>query len=343
MGSGGKQKTSVNQTAVSTPNVPQWIQGPYQTFADQVNRQLTNAPDPSTYTTAANANQQRAWSMAGDAPGMGAMQNGLNGLGVLANYNAGNIQNRGDVNTNDVNYDTLAGADLSRYANPFTQSVIDRSLSALQQQTAQNIAQNQSQATASGSYGGSRHGVTDALTYGAGQTAAGNLAANLYSQNYDQARQGAMYDIGNRYQAGRSNEDARYGAAVNNRAYATGVDESNIQNGLASAGMRLNANNSLLAGGAQLNEQQRAQVAQLASMGENERQVAMQNNPEIARLAYLSSIGGLLGQIPTSALSGQTVNTTGTTTGSYSPGLLDWAQVAAQAFGGGGGGGGGKG
>ena len=69
-------------------------------------------------------------------------------------------------------------------------------------------------------------------------------------------------------------------------------------------------------------------------MGAEERQVAMQNNPELARLAYLASVGGLLGQIPTNTFTGQTANTTGTNTSSYSPGLLDWVSTGAGLLGG---------
>lgn len=207
-------------------------------------------------------------------------------------------------NVGDVNYDSLAGADLSPYMNPYQQNVIDLSLDDLNRSRERAITSGQAQATASGAYGGSRHGVADSLTNREFADSAGLLSANLRSQGYNNAQQGAMFDINNRYTAGIGNRNAAFTRAQG-----------------------------LISGGAQLDENQRANIAQLAQMGAEERQIAMQNNPELARLAYLASVGGLLGQIPTNTFTGSTSNTTGTTTGSYSPGLLDWVNAAANVVG----------
>lgn len=73
------------------------------------------------------------------------------------------------------------------FMNPFTQNVLDRSLSNLETARQKAIGQGQTSAMNAGAYGGSRHGVADSLTNEAFAKQAGDLSANLNQANFQQA------------------------------------------------------------------------------------------------------------------------------------------------------------
>lgn len=99
---------------------------------------------------------------------------------------------------------TLAGTDLSPYLNPYTNDVINNSIS--QNERARQIANvnDNQKATAAGAFGGDRSAVLNAQTNDAydrnNQT---NIAA-LNQANYQQAQAGATTDINNNLNAQQS-------------------------------------------------------------------------------------------------------------------------------------------
>lgn len=297
MGSGGKQRQTQTQTSTTTPQVPSWITDPYQQLIGQVGDTIRRSP--SEYTVRANANQLAGWNSAGGAGGAGSMRNGLTGFQSIADGGQ------------DVNYDTLAGTDLSPYYDPYQRQVEETTFNDANRFLDGRLTSIGANATSAGAYGGSRFGVERGVATGeTAQNLASTLAA-IRSRGFDTARTGAMFDIDKRYQAGVDNRGARAGA------YA-----------------------GLLSGGAALDANARANSDQLMQAGGDQRQVDLENNPELARLKLALIQSGLLGNAG-ALFSGSTTNGTSTTTSSYSPGLFDWASLAASLFGGGGGGGGG--
>ena len=125
--------------------------------------------------------------------------------GLLSNLATGDTGNAalasavsgagGILNMTGANGPTLAGADLSKYMNPFQSSVIDSTLAQLDQQRGrQRVADDQS-ATQAGAFGGNRQGVADALTNQSYDLDTAQILAQLNAQNYGQAQSAAEYDL----------------------------------------------------------------------------------------------------------------------------------------------------
>lgn len=141
-----------------------------------------------------------------------------------------------------VNAGLLRNTDLTPYMNPFTSSVIDRTIS--DQERARQMAQvTQNQAaSAAGAFGGSRSGVLGAETNAAYDRNTANLIAGLNSDNFAQAQAAATGDI--------------------NRTL--GADTTNVANSLASNQQRLGASGLLGDLG-----QQQLTMAQQQAAGQN--------------------------------------------------------------------------
>jgi hypothetical protein len=116
-----------------------------------------------------------------------------NAAGALTG--AGNAT-QGAINTFQ-NTPTIASG-MSAYQNPFTQDVIDRSMSDVGRMTAMQQEANKAQAAQMGAFGGSRQGLVEAETNAAAQRTIGDLSANLRSQGFNTAAGLAGQDIGNR-------------------------------------------------------------------------------------------------------------------------------------------------
>jgi len=103
----------------------------------------------------------------------------------------------------------LAQTNLQPYMNPYTQNVVNTSMGQIDRMRQMGLNDVGAQASGANAFGGSRHGVAEAETNRAAMETAGQTAANLYSQNFNQAQQGAQYDIGNQMQGA----NMRLGAA----------------------------------------------------------------------------------------------------------------------------------
>lgn len=146
-------------------------------------------------------------------------QNGINqGAGLLDE--AGNAARAaGGFTPERVNAQSFADADLSAFQNPFTEQVIDASLSDIDRQRGNAINDVNSQATLSGALGGDRQGVAQAETNRAFGDIAARTAAGLRSDAFNTS-------------AGLFNQDA-------NRQL--GADQFNVNSGLQGAGLNLQA------------------------------------------------------------------------------------------------------
>lgn len=81
----------------------------------------------------------------------------------------------------------MAGPQISRFMNPYTQQVTNQTLQNLESQRQTQALNTAAQARRAGAFGGSRHGVADALTNEAFAKQAAQTAANLNMQGYNTA------------------------------------------------------------------------------------------------------------------------------------------------------------
>lgn len=280
--SSSKQKTSSTSTgnATTTPQAPSWLEGPVSNYYGQVGNLLNNNATP----TQRPASQLQNQAFAG-ASGLGgnnqALSDGMNGTRGLMNYTP-----------DSVNAQQLSQTDLTPYMNPYTQSVIDTSLNSLDRFRQGAISNNQASATQAGAYGGSRHGVADAETNRGFLDQAGALAANLYNQNFSQAQQGAQFDINNRL----------------------GADQFNVNSGLQGAQFRGNMANQLTQQGLGSDANSRANLGLQATLGDQQRDIDYQNDPQQQQMQFLAQLQQLLG-ISGNSFIGQNVQSSGTQTG----------------------------
>lgn len=267
-----KSKTTSQSTTVQTPNVPTWIQGPYQQYTGQVAGLL--GKDPSSFSVGANANQQAAWQRAGALTGNGAIGEGTQAMQGLLGYTP-----------QSVTAGQLSNTDLSPYTNPFQKDVIDASMADYDNALASMFNGLKAQ-TPTGAFGGSRQGV--AMGQAGADAARGQAAqlAQLRAANFGQAQQAAQFDIGNRFAA----------------------DQFNSKQDLAGADFRSNAARSLFDMGVGADQNERANIGLLSAAGDQQREIDLANNPELQRATWLATIGGLLGQANPQLFTGQTTN-----------------------------------
>lgn len=111
--------------------------------------------------------------------------------------NAMGVANQfGQNRTGPIETRQLASTDLTPYMNPYTEEVIDRSISDMDR--ARKMAVTSTEAGQhSSAFGGSRHGVSDALTNERFIDQVGNVAAGLRDKNFSAAMGYAGYDLSN--------------------------------------------------------------------------------------------------------------------------------------------------
>jgi len=81
----------------------------------------------------------------------------------------------------------MAGPQIGRFMNPYTQAVTQRTLADLETQRQTQAMNTAAQAQRAGAFGGSRHGVADSLTNQAFAKQAADTAANLNMQGFNTA------------------------------------------------------------------------------------------------------------------------------------------------------------
>ena len=274
-----KTKSSSTGTATTTPNVPDWIQTPAQGFYGQVGGMLNRGPGAVSDLTA------QAMASAGGLGANQGMGDAMNATRGLLNFAPGSVQ-----------AGQLRDTDLSGYMNPYEDQVVGNSLRDLDRFRQGAITSNQGSATMSGAYGGSRHGVADSETNRGFIDQAGSLAAGLRQAGYNNAQQGAMFDINNRFSA----------------------DQFNSTQDLAGAGLRLGAANQLGQQGLGQDANTRANIGTQAALGEG-------TDPIQRQIAYLRQISELLGINPGQFI-GQTINQSGSSSGTQTTGT-NWMDV----------------
>jgi hypothetical protein len=174
----------------------------------------------------------------GDA-GSGPLQAGIDAASGVAGYRP-----------QQVSAAPLTGVDLSGYMNPYTQSVIDSTLSDLGRQRQIQDVNDASAATRAGAFGGSRSAVLQGLDDANFARTAASTAAGLNQANFTQAQGAAQNDLSRQLAAGQSNQAA----------------------GLQAAGLNLNAAGALAGMGGQQLGQALQRAGALSTAGDAQQQ-----------------------------------------------------------------------
>ena len=117
----------------------------------------------------------------------------------------------------------LSNTNLQPYMNPYTQSVINATLPLMQQQNALNQNQIGNQANSANAFGGSRQGLQQGVAQAQGAQNIGQMASQLNQANFQQAQQGAQFDITGQNQAALANQAAQQNQGNLNLQAASGL------------------------------------------------------------------------------------------------------------------------
>lgn len=278
MGKKSKAKSSSTSTgtATTTPNVPSWIQGPAQDFYGQAGALMGQTPS----TTGPSQLQTQAWGSARNLGGNTALSDAMNGTRGLMDYSPDSVQAGQLLNT-----------DLSSYMNPYTDGVINAAQNDFT--NANDLGLNSLRSmTPNGAYGGSRQMVAAGQLVGDNTRNFANTVAQLRQGNYQNAQEAARFDIGNRFSADQFNSNAGMQGAQ---------FRGNMASQLGQQGLAQDGNS-------------RANIATQSALGDQQRGVTQENDPQNARIRQLAQLAQILGIDP-SAFIGQTINQSGTRTG----------------------------
>ncbi|HEY4250647.1 MAG TPA: hypothetical protein VGM87_05590 [Roseomonas sp.] len=207
--SGGGEDT---KTQTTEQKLPPWLDAYAQNTLD-FSQQVADRP----------LQQYQGDRIQGFTPDQLAAQQGVRGMqGQTGNFLqglAGGASSLAGYQPQQVQGGTLPGTDLSKYMDPYLQSVETGALSALDQQRQQ--AQNglADQAISAKAFGGSRQALQAGVLDANAAQQAGNLSAQLRSGAFTNAQQMAQQDMTRGLQAGMANQSAGLqGAGLNLQA-----------------------------------------------------------------------------------------------------------------------------
>jgi hypothetical protein len=241
---------------------PTYQQGEAQALAAGTGpgRQQLGMAGQLTQAGAGYTPQQMMAADAGPASLSGAMGYGA-AMGQASSAGQAALANAAMANMGNIN----------QYMNPFTQQVIDASMSDLEkarQRAAQQVGQ---QAQAARAFGGSRQGVAEALSNQGFAEQAGRTISGLRAQGFDTASSLMQQDLARQQQAGLSNQAALNQMAQFNAGQGQQMTLANLgalnqagQFGAASSNQAALANQAARNQMAQFNAQQ-LQASRLAN------------------------------------------------------------------------------
>lgn len=238
------------------------------------------------------------------APITGASQLQQQAWGAASGLNTGSVA--GDLNNyqpQSVSAGQLSNTDLSPYMNPYIRNVVDATMADYQNGIGLGLNAINAQ-TPTGAFGGARQGVAQGQFAADNARGLGATLANLYSGAFGNAQDAARFDIGNRLNA----------------------DQFNSQQGLAGAQFRL---------GSRMQDQQnqRANIGMLGDMGQQQRQVDFETNPQNAQLDYYARLLAAMGFNPSNYI-GATTDGKSSGKSSTSGFSFGWSPSNGLSFGG---------
>jgi len=213
------------QTVVNKSEIPQWVQEAGQ-------RNLTAAYDVSRNLQGPYEGQRVASMSPGQLGTIGAIANNYAMSQPAYAYAQQMAAQAGGYQPQQVQAGNISQTSLDPYMNPYTQSVLQTSLDALNTQRQTGLNQASDAAIRARAFGGSRQAIQEGVVNAAAQQQAGQLAANLMSQNYAQAQAAAQSDIMRQMQAQQLNQAAGISGA------GLGISGAQALGGLAGAGQQ---------------------------------------------------------------------------------------------------------
>jgi hypothetical protein len=202
-------KSSGSQTSTTKVELPQWVQ-------DAGQKNLNAAYNVSANMMGPYSGQRVADMTSGQLGNINALQNNVGSTNPAYSFAQNTTAGLTNYQPGQVNAGQLSGTDLSSYMNPFTQSVIQSGMNAIDTQRMQALNQVGDQALKSGAFGGSRQGIQEGVTNAAAANSAGQLASQLMGQNFSQAQAAAQNDINRNLQGQLANQQAGLqGAGLN--------------------------------------------------------------------------------------------------------------------------------
>lgn len=217
----------------------------------------------------------------------------------------------GGFQPQEVQAQSLAGADLSQYTNPFQQQVIDSTVGELNRQRDGALNDVQGQATAAGAFGGSRHGLVESETGRNFADITARTVAGLNSDNFNNATNLFQQDANRQLQSDQFNSNlGLQGAQLQ-------LDQAGLLGNLGNFANTANINNAQV-----LNQfgQQQQQTEQAGLDAQYQEFLRAQEDP--FRRAQVEL--GILGSTPI------ITNSSGSSTSTQNPGLLGSAGTGLQ-------------
>lgn len=293
-----------NSTAVSTPNVPDWLLNPAQTLAGNISG-LT-AQGAGAYTPVVSDLQNQSFTGAAGLTSSPYFAQAGGALDSVPNVTAGNVSGQSVLDN------------LSAYYNPFKSQVLDPTLADFDANAGTTRAAQAAAAARNSAFQGSRYGIQESQTEDALARGRATTEGNLLGGMYTQAAGMSEADAARRQQALLANQSAGLTADTANQNAA-------LQKGQLLSGL-----------GTSAGADARANVAAQAGLGgiQTDQINAARQYP----IQYQQQMEQLLAGLNPSDYMGKTIDTTGTgsttsnTTGSttQSPSLLSSIGQAAQ-------------
>ena len=169
---GGSTTTNTQGSSQSINEIPQWVQNAGQQnygLAQQVASQpLQQYQGQMVANTAPQA--QQAWNLAANSGGVGQDAQSAAQAGYL---------NTLSQTPQQIDPAQLSQQNLQPYMNPYTQSVINKTLPIMQQNLGLQQNQQQNAANSANAFGGSRQGVQQGVTQAQGAQNMAQMAAQL--------------------------------------------------------------------------------------------------------------------------------------------------------------------
>jgi hypothetical protein len=257
---GSVQRYDVGGTVKPTyeSNLSNWA-GPYVTNMLGKGEALSELPYmgySGPLTAGASNLQTQAFQKAGDLKTPSSISQAANTAGNIA----GNMQNL-SFNPTKFNVDTFGTQQAQQYMNPYLQGALDPQIAEARRQAEISRIENAGRLTKAGAYGGSRQAIMEAE----GNRNLGTNLANITGQGYNTAYQNAM---------------AQFNADQNRNIVAQQADEQSRQFGsnfgLQGLQAALNASQTQGALGAQENQVNLANLQQMSSLGNTQRDIESQ-------------------------------------------------------------------
>jgi hypothetical protein len=204
------------------------------------------------------------------------------------------------ISVGNITPQTLANTDLSPYMNPFSRGVIDTTTADLERSRQMARMSDAQKATAAGAFGGSRSGVMAAETNRAYDQNAASALANLNLQNFNQAQNAAIGDIGRDFAARQANQSTALQLGGLNTNASLAAQQANQNAAMQAAQFNANAGLDIarlgLSAGAQmgtLSDQELSQAMQRAgalNQAGQQRQSIQQQMDDAAYEEFLRQI-----------------------------------------------------